>query len=297
MRALILLLLAGCAGRAPAEAPSWQKKAVGGDCEVSFAMSVPEASVPGSKIVKRGVGELERLSNLKVPTGKRIELCAKARPDQGSDWILVVREIALAEATRLSSSGEHLPSGAARSRAGSASFFVWKRTWALVSEGAAERVQHFGEDQIAAPIALPPGTVGALSIRGEAARRLQERLPDARFLEATAELRLNGDHVTLRARVQFESEADARRLAESLEDAWRRAGDEAARGETTSLAKLRRDGELRADRDGTSVEATLDVWEEGQHPLSPAASATPGTYHEACPAGQRLDLDRKSCVP
>ncbi|MCW5831964.1 MAG: hypothetical protein KIS78_05875 [Labilithrix sp.] len=301
MRALIALLFLGCAGRPPAEAPSWQKKAVGGDCEISIALSVPEATAPAPKVVGRGMTALSRLADAKIPSGKRLEVCARMRPERGADWIVVVREIAVDEATRLASSGELLPSGAVRSRSGSGSLFVWERVWAIASESAAARVQHLGKGDVASPIALPNGTIGALSIRGEAAHRIQQHLvegtPLSHFVEAVAEVRLNGDHLTVRARLRFDSEDDARRLAAAIEDGWRRAGDQAARGDKGELADLRRDAELKVDRVGVSVDTTLDVWEEGTRRAAPAATAPKGTYDETCSPGGRFDLDEKSCVP
>lgn len=307
-----LVLFVSCAGRAPAEAPSWEKKVVGGDCELSFAVSVPDPNAPAARIVDRGVGALSRLASARIPSGKRIELCARSGSDEGAEWILVVREIALDAAARLAGSAELLPSGAARARVGrDTTFFVWKRTWALASEGAAKRVQHLDEGDVAAPIALPSGVLGAFAVRGAVARRIERRFVEgsllARFAEAFAEVRVKADHLTVHARLRFDSEEGARRLVSSMEDGWRRAGDRAARGEDGDLEDLRRDSELRIVQDGASVDATLDVYErgwgtspgKGRRPVPPtvAAPTDAGAYDAICPSGRRFDLDTQACVP
>ncbi len=313
MRTLILgsLFIAGCGSKLPSEAPSWQRKVVGGDCEVALAVSVPEPSTTSAKLVGEGVSALEVLARTKIPSGKRVEACVRTRAGTGeiADWLVVVRGIVPDEMKALDAAGERLPTGAHRIGRGPNKIFHWRSTWALASDRASSRLDDLSESDVSAPIPLEDGVIGALRVRGEAAKRIAREHggsiggvgPLTHGLEeAAGELRVHRDRLSFHVHLCYEREDATRALAGLIEEHWRLAGDAAADGHDGALVKLRRSANLNVTRKGSTLDIVLDAFEgKGMATLPRPATKVPESapvYGGACPAWQRFDLDRKGCV-
>jgi hypothetical protein len=311
----------GCGPKTGPVAPSWQKNAVDGDCEIVAAVALD--SIPSGRaaaMVRAGSELLTAVTRMPTPSGQRLEACARMKPQSGeiAAWVVAVRGVKGDVPAALAKAGERLPNGAvAIGRADGNRLFVWPRTMVIASNAAADRVATLDEGAVGSEIDLPGGVLAMAALRGEAAKRVAsehggrgdlEGILATALMEGFLELRASGDQIDVRLTLRYESEEAAMLVERAVLAAWKRAGDAAADGETKEvhgtvayLAKLRPFVTLDLARDGASVRFLTRVSGDGRAPLPPRATpvpegASPGSYEARCPPGERFDLDHARCV-
>lgn len=330
-----LCLATGCGATRPAEAPAWQSRAVGGDCDLAAVVVLHESQ--RHALAEAAVSSARSLAPVHVPDGTRAEACVRLKPGSSDvdQWLVVVRGVGLdfTRALAVSNGAQRRRSGAFTvSNRGDGEVVLWPRTVAVASREAAGRLVDLSEDDVASPMSLPGGVFAAGIVRGEAAKRISHEAKGNRddvvravstgLVEAAAEVRFRDSRIEIASWARYEEAAQARDARAAVETAWRRLADpddEWWRGSRLSAAKmatLRTISTLDVDLSGNVVTAVLSIGDLRSAPrrstpslltrdtsaapsdVSPARTpvAPPSSYDRSCPPGQRFDLDRNGCV-